>query len=184
MDHAQADAAAAAASAVSAYAVKGAAARGKGAVAARAAVAVGVHGAGGQGGAEAEAEAQEGDAEEGEEGEAEEEEESLPPPLCAALAELQRVGGPPRVLRLSNLGLRDVHLLPLIDALQGMLGLETLDLSFNRQRPSYIRLHSPLHAVAAPITYDCSPHYIRLQPPLHGVRVHVTCMPHARSTCA
>ena len=118
MDHAQADAAAAAASAVSAYAVKGAAARGRGAVAARAAAAAVAHGAGGQGGAEVDPEAEGGDGEEGEEGE----EDSLPPPLCAALAQLQRVaqqvGEPPRVLRLSNCGLRDVHLLPLIDALQ------------------------------------------------------------------
>ena len=119
IDHAQADAAAAAASAVSAYAVKGAAARGKGAVAARAAVAAVAHGhgrghgAGGRGGAGAgaEAEAEEGDGEEGEE-------DALPPPLCAALALLRRGGEPPRMLRLSNCGLRDVHLLPLIETLQ------------------------------------------------------------------
>ena len=132
MDPAQAGAAAAAASAVSAYAVKGAAARGKGAVAARAA-AMAARGTGGGRGAKAEGE--EGDGGEGGEGgeeEEEEEEDSLPPPLCAALAQLQRGGEPPRVICLSNCGLRDVHLLPLLEALQGTLGLETLDLSFNR----------------------------------------------------
>ena len=56
---------------------------------------------------EAEAEAEEAEAE-----------ESLPPALCAALALLRQPGEAPRALRLGNCGLRDMHLLPLIDALQ------------------------------------------------------------------
>ena len=46
---------------------------------------------------------------------------------------LQRGGGAaaPPALRLSNCGVRDVHLPPLIEALRGACGVERLDLSFN-----------------------------------------------------
>lgn len=60
--------------------------------------------------------------------------DEVPPPaaLRSALAKL-RGGNCPRSLRLSNCGLQDAHLQPLIDALHSSeCGIESLDLAFNR----------------------------------------------------
>jgi hypothetical protein len=115
LDAVSANAAAAAASAAAAYAIKGAAAAREAGSAAD----------GAADGAAASEPVFLGDVEE-------EEADAQPAALVTALAHL-RHGTVPPTLRLSNIGLRDVHLPPLIEAISGVaFGLEALELAFNQ----------------------------------------------------
>lgn len=121
VEPAAAPAMAAAAASAAAYAVKGAAA-------ARA------------------AEAADSDDDDAKKGGSGDDEEAPPPPLAAALKQL-RAGTAPKRLRLSNCGIRDVHLQPLIDQLHNsQCGVEHLDLAFNRLSDAGV--HVLLKAVA------------------------------------
>jgi hypothetical protein len=82
-------------------------------------------------------------------------EEAPPPGLAAALKKLKADPAGTKVLRLSNLSIEDVHLKPLITALQSsQVTLEELDLSFNRLTDAGV--HVLLKAFAGGLVLELS----------------------------